>query len=60
MKRKKVEFIGLNWITGRKTYLTSKEKSVLEKQKIDLVKILLYLFGISILLYLLLWVFSLK
>lgn len=53
-------FKGINWLTGRKIYLSPKEEAVIKKQNWKLIKTLLWIFGIYILLKIILFVFAFK
>ena len=48
-KQEEGKFVGINWLTGRKIYLTPKEEETIKKQRKTLFKTLWWILGIYIL-----------
>jgi len=55
-KQEEGKFVGINWLTGRKIYLTPKEEATIKKQMWKSVRIILWIFGIFIFLMVLLFI----
>jgi len=42
------KFVGINWITGRKIYLTPEEEAIIKKQRTKIFKTFWWILGIYI------------